>query len=289
MPTSRAFKPLAGLAMFIASRSWTRAILRVALKPFRMKEDKAVDLGGETLYVNSLDRLVAAHLWKHSLLSGHEARIYGDCVKPGMTVLEIGANIGFFTLLFSRLSGETGRVIAFEPDPGNFRLLKKNIKANGRKNTVCVGKAVSNETGTGRLFRSEEHHGDHRIFDSPDGRNSVAIETVAIDDYLTKGTTVDFIKMDIQGAEYSALLGMEKTIQNSARFVMICEFSPGLLRQAGADPEEFLKRLKALGLTINYLDEGKETIVPADAAELMGKCGEEGYLNLYLEKKSCTE
>lgn len=289
MNPPRALKPLARLAFFVASRNWTRALIRVALKPFKMKEDRAVRLGEATLYVNSIDRLVAALLWKHSLLSGDEARIYREFVKPDMTVLEIGANIGFFTLLFSKLAGPSGRVTAFEPDPGNFRLLEKNVKTNGRANVTCVRKAAAAKTGALKLFRSEEHHGDHRIFDSVDGRESVDIEAAAIDDFLPAGTVVDFIKMDIQGAEYSALLGMERTIKNSPKLVMVCEFSPDLLRKAGASPEDMLKKLSELGFAMKYLDEETHGARSASPAQLLALCPEENYLNLLLEKKPAAE
>jgi len=262
--------------------------MRAALKLFKIKRDMTVRAGEEIIYVNSLDRLVAATLWKHSLLSGFESEIYKSTVKNGMTVLEIGANIGFFTMLFAKLAGENGKVFAFEPDPDNFRLLEKNIKANNYKNAECVRKAVSKRTGTARLFISEEHHGDHRIFDSFDGRRSVEIETVAIDDFMPQGASVDFIKMDIQGAEYSALQGMERTIKNSGPLIMLCEFSPALLRKAGSSPMEFLKKLETLGFALRYLDEDKNSIVRAGAAELLGKCKGKDYLNLYLENKPRT-
>jgi len=95
---------------------------------------------------------------------------------------------------------------------------------------------------------------------------------------------VDFIKMDIQGAEYLALQGMEKTIRNSSPLAMLCEFSPALLRKAGADPAAFLKKLEAAGFSLRYLDEEKRALVPAGAEELLGKCPGGDYLNLYLEK-----
>ncbi|MBI4801346.1 MAG: FkbM family methyltransferase [Elusimicrobia bacterium] len=279
-----ALKLLSRLIMFAASRDWTRRLVRLAFKLFKINRDIAVRSGDGVIYANSVDRLAAALLWKHSLLSGFESEIYKSAVKKGATVLEIGANIGFFTTLFAKLAGESGKVVAFEPDPDNFRLLEKNIQANDCKNAVCVQKAVSDRTGTGRLYLCEEHRGDHRLFDSRDGRRSVEVETAAIDDFMPGGAVVNFIKMDIQGAEYLALQGMERTIKNSGHLLMLCEFSPALLRRAGTDPLEFLKKLEALGFTLKYLDEEKKSAVPAGTAELLGKCEGEDYLNLYLEK-----
>lgn len=282
-------KPLADLALFIGlillrPGGPAKRAVSFALRPFKMKNDILVRRGGEKAYVNSVDRLAAALLWKYSLFSGFEERLYLDRVKAGMTVLEIGANIGFFTLLFSRLAGGAGRVISFEPDPGNFRLLEKNIEANACGNVVCVRKAVSDKTGAARLFRSEEHHGDHRIFDSSDGRGSVEIEAAAIDDFLPAGAAVDFIKLDVQGAEYAALLGMERTILTSGKLVMLCEFSPGLLIKAGAGPGEMLKKLAGYGFSLKYLDEETDSIKSATQEELLALCQGEKYLNLLLEK-----
>ncbi|MBU2572515.1 MAG: FkbM family methyltransferase, partial [Elusimicrobia bacterium] len=135
---SRVFKPLSKLIIFTATRNWTRRLARIALRPFKIKRDLAVRSGEEIIYVNSIDRLVAAELWKRSLLSGFESELYKQVVKKGMTVLEIGANIGFFTMLFAKLAGESGKVFAFEPDPDNFRLLEKNVQANNYTNAVCV-------------------------------------------------------------------------------------------------------------------------------------------------------
>ncbi|HNW43896.1 MAG TPA: FkbM family methyltransferase [Elusimicrobiales bacterium] len=284
MILKRLLKPLANLAIGIASCSWTRRAARRALRPFELKNDLGLTVGADRIYVNSLNRLAAALIWKHSLVDGLEEKLYRDRVKPGMTVLEIGANIGFFTLLFSRLAGDAGRVTAFEPDPGNFRLLQKNIAANGRKNITCVQKAVAARTGPGRLFISEENYGDHRIFDAEEGRGSLEIETTAIDDLPGPAGAVDFIKMDIQGAEYSALLGMEATIRRSPRLAMVSEFSPFLLRRAGAEPAAFLQKLKDLEFTLNLIDEENGRVIPCGAPELLARCKGEDYLNLFLEK-----
>lgn len=278
------FKPLTRLVLYIGSNPWTRRAVRVLTRPFRFRGDLRLRARGRLVSVNSVDRLAAALMWKYSLLAVEEELLCAARIKPGMTVLEIGANIGFLTTAFSELVGESGRVIAFEPDADNFRLLEKNLADNGRKNVTCVRKAVSESTGKGRLFISEEHRGDHRIFDSSDGRPSVEIETAAIDDFLPPGTKVDFIKMDVQGAEYSALCGMERTLRGQEKTAMLCEFSPSLLRRAGADPALFLARLRELGFRLNLVDEDHNRVVPALEQELLACCRGEEYLNLLLEK-----
>ena len=91
-------------------------------------------------------------------------------IKKGDVVLDIGANIGYYTLIFARLVGEEGKVFAFEPDPENFALLKKNVEINGYHNVVLVQKAISNKTGKIRLFKFDDFKAGHRIHDSHDSR-----------------------------------------------------------------------------------------------------------------------
>ncbi|HBB68204.1 MAG: hypothetical protein A2X28_11350 [Elusimicrobia bacterium GWA2_56_46] len=277
------FKKLHALVIFAASSSLVRKAARLIFK-LAPRTDIAVRSPEGILYADSPDRLLAALLWKKTMPSSLEYSVYARFIRPGMTVLDIGANIGFFTLLFSRLAGETGRVIAFEPDPDNFRLLRKTLDANNRKNVECEQKAVSEGDGAEKLFLSEEHRGDHRIFDSGDDRKSININTISVDGKLGPQGRADFIKMDIQGAEFRALAGMERTIRNSPGLTMLCEFSPALLKKAGAGPGAFLEKLLSYGFTMKYLDEETCSVKEASPEELTALCAGEKYLNLLLER-----
>jgi FkbM family methyltransferase len=248
--------------------------------------DIKVAFPGYSLYVRTPDRLIAALLCKYSFDSSLEVEIYRSRVKPGMTVVEIGANVGFYTLLFSGLAGKKGRVLAFEPDPGNFRLLERSAAENKAGNISCRQAAVSDKSGKVKLFISEENRGDHRIYDCGEGRGCVEVEAVSIDGALGPEARADFIKMDIQGAEYLALLGMAGTIKNSPELSMLCEFSPDLLRKCGASPEALLQKLLDYGFSLNYLDERARSIKSASPAELLALCPGDKYLNLLLEKKA---
>lgn len=171
-------------------------------------------------------------------------------VKPGMTVLDIGANIGFYTLFFSDLVGPEGRVYAFEPDELNFKYLKHN--AEHKKNVVFVPRAVTEKTGEIRLYRSEVNNADCKTYDSGENRKSSAVQGVAIDDYFQNGEKVNVIKMDVQGYEYFALKGMPKTIARSPQVLMAGEFWPFALQKSGADPKAFIELLENSGFKIEF-------------------------------------
>ena len=140
-------------------------------------------------------------------------------VKPGDTFVDIGANIGWFTLLASRLVGNSGHVIAFEPDPENYAILARNIERNSMKNVTPVKAALSCSPGNGWLYKSPDNLGDHRLFQC-DGRESVSVELTRISDHID--WDIDFIKCDTQGHEWHVFSGM-------AGYFDQCEKRPPIL------------------------------------------------------------
>jgi FkbM family methyltransferase len=162
--------------------------------------------------------------------------------------------------------------------------LVKNIKSNNYENVIVFPKAVSNRTERINLFLCEEHTGDHRIFDSRDGRNSIEIETVALDDFFSEKERIDFIKMDIQGSEYLALIGMEKLLHRNEKLILISEFSPSLLKKCGVTAEQFLNKIMEFGFKLQFINEKNERIEPISCENLIKICHGEKYVSLYLEK-----
>jgi len=157
------------------------------------------EVQGHKMFLDSKDSLC---LSINGVYEPFETELVKKEIKKGDVVLDLGANIGYYTLIFGKLVGKRGKVFAFEPDPTNFSLLKKNVEMNGYKNVELVQKAVSNKTGKIKLYLCEDNKGDHRIYNSHDGRQSIEIEAIRLDDYFKNyNGAVDFIKMDIQGAE----------------------------------------------------------------------------------------
>jgi FkbM family methyltransferase len=199
-----------------------------------------------------------------------ETEIVKKEVKKGDVVLDLGANIGYYTLIFAKLVGEEGKVFAFEPEPTNFSLLKKNVEINGYKNVVLIQKAASNITGETRLYLSEDNEVNHRIYDSYDGRQSIEIEATRLDDYFKNyNGKIDFIKMDIQGAEGRAIQGMSNLLKKNYNVKIAMEFSPMLLEKFGTAPEECLRLLTEFGFKVFEIAEREKRIKPVNIPKLL--------------------
>ena len=140
-----------------------------------------------------------------------------------MRVLDIGANVGYYTALLADRVGPAGHVTAFEPEPGNHAVLRRTIAVNGFPNVEAVQGAVSQSSGESFLFLSELNQGDHRLYATA-GRRRIAVPILAIDSFLPPETLIDFVKMDIQGSEGLALRGMLQTLRRSPNIQILTEF-----------------------------------------------------------------
>lgn len=232
----------------------------------RIKSNFAI-VQGHKMFLDSRDSL---NLSICGIYEEYETEFVIKEIKAGDVVLDIGANIGYYTLIFSKLVGEHGKVFAFEPDPANFVLLRRNVEENGYKNVVLINKAVSDRNGKIKLFLSENNLADHRIYDSHDGRRFVEVESIKLDDYFEKnGIKINFIKMDIEGAEYGAVQGMASLLKETKNLKMISEFWPFGLKNAGVEPQKYLRTLGANGFKIYELNEKQKTTKCVDMARIL--------------------
>lgn len=266
----------------VISNRLFRKVARFLNKHLSLKKEVLVIVGKHKMYSNSLDRTIALYLWKFSALENFEAKIMEKFVKKGMCVLDIGANLGYYSLIFANLVGKNGKVYAFEPEPSNYRLLVKNIKANNYKNIISFQKAVSDSSGRIKLYISEEHKGDHRTYDPGDGRHAINIQAITIDNFCGNKIKPDLVKIDTQGTEFSIIKGMEKTIKRNSEIIITCEFWPSAIAKCGINPEESLKKLQHYGFKVFLINEKKKTIEPIDIKALMKMCKGNKFANLIL-------
>jgi len=169
-------------------------------------------------------------------------------LAPGSTFIDVGANMGIYTLVASRLVGEAGRVIAFEPSAQSFPLLRKNIALNGLTNVLALPEALSHEIGRTRLY-----HGPDPVSNSLgrglswDGdAEEVATETLDNVLHRTSLMRVDAIKIDVEGAEELVLRGALKTLTR-VRPIIVFEINPGACSSLGLSPYGAMELLQSLG------------------------------------------
>ena len=156
---------------------------------------------------------------------------------PGKVFFDIGANVGFFTLLGSRIVGEAGAVVAFEPLPENLGALKVHVRLNGARNVNVVAAAVSDRAGRERFGPVDNPAMGGR---APEG--SIEVVTVALDDLVREGAVrrPDVLKIDVEGAELRVLAGARRTLEEarpaivlSAHGWQLFDTCRDLLRQVG--------------------------------------------------------
>lgn len=209
----------------------------------------------------TLDRFLAVLLWKFGLLENFEVTLLKKYCRPGMRVIDIGANIGFYTLTAAQIVGEKGNVLAFEPEHSNFQMLQQNLFANSYSFVTPIEAAISDKTEKIYLFRSDSHFGDHRIYQhSKDQQGAVMVQAYALDDFLDPSQTVDIIKMDIQGAEGLALSGMTGLLERSQDIKIFMEFWPEGLLQTGNSPQNILNSLVEMGFLVFEICEREKSL-----------------------------
>jgi FkbM family methyltransferase len=172
-------------------------------------------------------------------------------LEPGMTFVDIGAHVGFMTLLGSRVVGPAGRVLSVEPAPTNFALLRANILNNGLANVEAMQAAALDRTGTVKLSISPFNTGDHRAYPVP-STDTVEVTALALDDVIPADVVVDVVKVDAQGTDHRAILGMRRTLARS-RSVLLVEFWPPGIAEAGEDPLDVLSVYRDLGYQVRVL------------------------------------
>ncbi len=176
----------------------------------------------------------------------HKRRRFEEVVKPGDVVYDIGANVGFYTLLASRLVGPAGRVVAFEPEPRNLAYLRRHLLLNGAANVAVVEAAVSDREGTLAFLRTE-----NRSTGRLDQGGDIAVKSVTLDGFLARGTErpPDVIKMDIEGGELAALTGATGILRGRPT-LFLATHGPELHRRS-------IDLLRATGYELEPLDGGQ--------------------------------
>ncbi|TDV48696.1 FkbM family methyltransferase [Actinophytocola oryzae] len=206
----------------------------------------------------------------------HETRLLRELVLPGMTVFDVGANLGYCASLFADRVGPAGLVVALEPEPVMADLLDRNMRSNGHECVRVVRAAAGGAPGTTALWRSGTNLACHStnvdLVPAVTGRVEVSVTTV--DDLAGQWGAPDVVKIDVEGWEWSVLCGMRATLRRHP--LLWLEFWPDGLRANGHDPHGLPRALDRAGYDVTMVDLLTGARTPATDTDPVAYCDRMG-------------
>ncbi len=226
-------------------------------------------VNGDKMFLDEQDCL---QISIHKIYEPLETELVKKLVKKGDVVLDLGANIGYYTLLMAKLVGDKGKVFSFEPEPQNFTLLKKNVEINNYQNVTLEECAIGKKSGKTELFLSEFGAAMHTIYESEYCHKPIEIKIVSLDDYFNNKelkNKISFIKIDIEGSEFPCLQGMRNILNANNSLKLLIEFMPEALIDFGTDPQKLLDFLVSNSFKISYINSRNGKLIPLENKEIL--------------------
>jgi len=236
---------------------------------------------GPSFYVDTRDRSVGYAL----LTSGHWefdlTQLLRKIVRRGAVVVDVGANLGWHTVMVAFCVGPTGRVIAFEANPDMTALLGRNVQINNVTERVeIVQKAVYSHTGTLQFQVYGELMGGSSVYGNignathfHDTIRAIEVSSIRLDDQFPPGSKVDLIHADVEGAEPHVVRGARRLIGDNPDIALLLEYSPIMLAGSGISVREFNDELQQLGFRPYQLKAGGQVALTTfEALETGGHC-----------------
>jgi len=245
-----------------------RPLRRLAHKVLLRMLPASVTVDGSTLYLNPTDPVLSSAV-AFGIYENYERQVFRQFCREGATVVDVGANIGLYTVIAAARVGKAGKVISIEPHPESFHFLRQTVEANGLSQVRGFNVAAGDSAKTVSLFVTDENKADSRIYDQSAQRPNIPTEMVDLDSLLSANGVdhVDLIKLDIQGAEGLALRGLAKTIARNNNLTLFLEFWPWGLEQTGERAATFLHELLLAGFKLSEIDEGQRRLLDVDNVE----------------------
>lgn len=238
------------------------------------------------------DRFVSRRIREEGIWEPYETSLVLAALQPGDVFLDVGANIGYFPVIAAGRVGRRGKVLAFEPDPDNYRLLSDNIELNGCGEVVTAFEAgLADENTVGQLFLSEDNAGDHQIFAVNGARRSLPVTLYNGSDFLRERIDrLDLLKVDVQGAEYAVMAGLLPLLRELPQLPrIILELTPLSLRQAGSSGRALIELLATLDQPSWIIDHIEHRLAACSYEDLARWCddvdavsGDAGFMNILL-------
>lgn len=233
-------------------------------------EIQLLELDEFSIFVDINDKAVGGPLSVHRSYEGYVSGVFKHHLRPGMNVVDVGANIGYYTLLAAKAVGEAGKVFSVEPSATNVRLLLASCEANGFGNVEVYMAGASDAVGIARLNPSFSTGSTSKVAPRIEELFSYDITPVyPLDRLLPREVSVDVIKIDIDGSEMLAMKGASEMLARS-RPVIFSEFAPSFLRTySGVTGEEYLRHFLDLGYAVSVLDPAGEIPCGVDVGKVL--------------------
>jgi FkbM family methyltransferase len=235
------------------------------------------------------DRIISWSILVRGTWEPAESKVLVSLLREGDVAIDAGANIGWYSVLFSKVVGEQGRVIAIEPEPRNLRLLSANVKINGRQNINIEPVALAQDAGTVQLTLNPENFGDHHVAftDEPHDDANVFVAAKPLDAITENIERIRLLKIDCQGAEPAIVTGAKNTLAKCD--YVVTEYWPDGLRRSGFSAREYLQTMQQFFTGFCRVREGASTFRPIselldDAASVSGPAGKNDAMD-YLFKR----
>jgi FkbM family methyltransferase len=219
---------------------------------------------GHKIIVDSQDISLSPHIILSGLWEIELTNVFMQNIKENMCVIDIGANIGYYTLIAASKVGIGGKVYSFEANPHCCEILFQNIAINGFGNIVSlIDKAVIDKSGKIMFHRLKKFLGgssvhkfsEETLRELHDEYETLEVEAISLDEYFTDNNLiVDLIKIDAEGSEPLIFRGMNKIVMNNPQIKIICEFSPRILSGSGINPISFLEEIVNYGFKLRIID-----------------------------------
>jgi FkbM family methyltransferase len=194
-------------------------------------------------------------------------------ITDGINVIDVGANIGYYSLLSAKLT--KGLVYAVEPEPRNLSLLKENIELNRLKNVVVIDKAVSDKNGIAKCYVSKDESGEHSLVHGREHiKDTIDVEVAKLDDIIKD--KIGLIKIDTEGNEIAVLKGAERIIKSNSLKLIVEVWYPGL-KASGYDINDLVNLLREYGYSkFEMIDEVSNSVILGTneniISKLMNRC-----------------
>ncbi len=208
----------------------------------------------------NISDFVDKYLWVTGEYEPKLKKFIKDYLKEGDVFLDIGANIGYFSIVASRIVKKEGSVISIEANPSMVDRLITNLELNKANNVQVINKAASNEKGVLEFYIPNINNSGMASLRAQDNSTKINVETIVLDDTLREIKNLDFVKIDIEGAKLIALRGMKSLI---IRFnpIIVLELTDEFLKSFNSSSSDLINFLKSLNYCLFSLETGE----PIDA------------------------